>query len=253
MGIPEGFSSGRVIPAAERYAREYGSKKAVILIVDSLGYSLYRHLAPIMKYTREIEEEGLLLKCRSVANKTAPALASIFTGTLPAEHGILSNEDAPQKQAEGPSDPRVRSVLERAHECEMHSSVVIESKGAGTFRGKVGDVYGVPNSEDILDYDNKITKCAVDALSKGPDLLAVHLRSIDRFSHRAHRWRDLRRAARAVDRNTRTIFENAPEGTAFFICGDHAIHGGRKWLLNASPEELENYRNNLVALIVACS
>lgn len=93
LKVPMVPPSGRPIPEVENYAKERGCKSAVIIVVDSLGYSLYRHLSPIMKNLHEIAENGLLFKCRSPATITSPAIASIFTGYLPEEHNIYSTAD----------------------------------------------------------------------------------------------------------------------------------------------------------------
>ncbi|WP_269850204.1 hypothetical protein [Methanosarcina horonobensis] len=65
----------------------------------------------------------------------------------------------------------------------MKSAAVIETEGAQSFRGRIKDFYGVPNSEDILDYDRQITEYALQSLREKPDILAVHLRALDRYSH----------------------------------------------------------------------
>ena len=89
-------------------------------------------------------------------------------------------------------------------------------------------------------------------LEKKPDILAVHLRALDRFSHRAESWEDMKKAAKAVDENLGALISASEKGTIFFICGDHAVHGGEKWLKNATKEQFENHRENFVALIVGC-
>ncbi|AKB78068.1 hypothetical protein MSHOH_1585 [Methanosarcina horonobensis HB-1 = JCM 15518] len=245
--------SGRPIPEVENYAKERGCKSAVIIVVDSLGYSLYRHLSPIMKNLHEIAENGLLFKCRSPATITSPAIASIFTGYLPEEHNIYSTADIYTETAKNSENPRLRSIMEWAYRAGMKSAAVIETEGAQSFRGRIKDFYGVPNSEDILDYDRQITEYALQSLREKPDILAVHLRALDRYSHRAESWKEMKKAAKAIDKNLEEIFQSTEKGTIFFICGDHAVHGGKKWLKNATHEEVKNHENNYVALIVGCN
>jgi hypothetical protein len=48
LKIPMVPPSGRPIPEVENCAKERGCKRAGIIVVDSLGYSLYRHLSPVM-------------------------------------------------------------------------------------------------------------------------------------------------------------------------------------------------------------
>jgi len=252
LKVPMVPPSGRPIPEVENYASERNCKRAVIIVVDSLGYSLYRHLSPVMKNLNEFAEKGLLFKCRSPANITSPAIASIFTGYLPEEHHIYSTEDIYTETAKNSDNPRLRSIMEWAYRAGMKVAAVIETEGAESFRGRIKDFYGVPNSEDILDYDSRITEYALKSLREKPDILAVHLRTLDRYSHRVETWKEMEKGAKAIDENLEAIFRNAEKGTIFFICGDHAVHGGKKWLKNATHEEIKNHEDNYVALIVGC-
>ncbi|UWJ23801.1 hypothetical protein MSMAT_2544 [Methanosarcina mazei TMA] len=55
-----------------------------------------------------------------------------------------------------------------------------------------------------------------------------------------------------MDRNLAEIFQSSEKGTIYFICGDHTIHGWRKWSKHATKEEIKNHKRNLVALVVGC-
>lgn len=251
LAIPMVVPTGRPLSSVETLAEKHGCKRVVILIIDSLGYSLYEKFAPIMENTQKLAEKGLLFKCRSPATHTSPAIASIFTGYRPEEHKIYSTGDIYTERGKDPENPKLRSILEWTARAGRKAAVVIEAEGAETFRGMIMDIYGVPNSEDILAYDREIAEAAVRALGKEPELLAVHLRALDRYSHRAESWDELKIAARAVDENVRKIVTGAGKGTLFFLCGDHAIHGSEKWLKKATEEEQKNHRDNFVALIVS--
>jgi predicted AlkP superfamily pyrophosphatase or phosphodiesterase len=254
LKIPMVPPSGRPIPQVEKCAKKRGCKRTGIIVVDSLGYSLYRYLSPVMTNMNEFARTGLVFKCKSPATITSPAIASIFTGYLPEEHNIYSTADIYTETAKDSDNPKLRSIMEWACRAGMKASAVIESEGAESFRGRLNSFYGVPNSEDILDYDRKITEYAIQSLKEEkPDIIAVHLRALDRFSHRAKDWEELKIAAKAVDDNLTKILQNAEKDTIFFICGDHAIHGGKRWLMNATEEEIENHNENLVALIVGCT
>ncbi|AKB51184.1 hypothetical protein MSBRW_1931 [Methanosarcina barkeri str. Wiesmoor] len=252
LKIPMVPPTGRPIPEVESYAKERNCKRAVIIVVDSLGYSLYNYFSPIMKNLSNIAEKGFLFRCKSPATITSPAIASIFTGYLPEEHNIYSTADIYTERTKDSENPRLKSIMEWACRAGMKASAIIETEGAESFRGRIKDFYGVPNSEDILDYDLQITNYALHSLKEKPDIMAVHLRTLDRFSHRAESWKELKKAAEAVDKNLGEIYRNAEKGTIFFICGDHAIHGAKKWLKDAEGEYIKNHRQNFVALIVAC-
>ena len=245
-------STGQLIKEIEALSSGKACKRVVLIIVDSLGYSIFMRLSNIMWNLQALARAGVLLKCVSPATYTSPAIASIFTGYLPEEHRIFSTGDIYTEREKNPESPKLRSIMEWACLAGLKASVVIESKGAESFRGRIKEFYGVPDSEDILDYDQKITACAVQALQKESELLAVHLRALDRFSHRAKNWAELKTAAEEIDKNLGEIFRSAGKGTMFLICGDHAIHGWKKWLENATTEEIQNHKENLVALIAGC-
>jgi predicted AlkP superfamily pyrophosphatase or phosphodiesterase len=253
LKIPMVPPAGRPIQVVETYAQERGCKRAaVIIVVDSLGFSLYKHFSKLMVNLSEIAEKGILFRCKSAASTTSPAIASIFTGYPPEMHNIYSTQDIYTERAKDSENPKLKSIMEWAYRAGMKVSAVIEYEGAESFRGRIKDFYGVPDSEDILDYDLQITNYAVRALKEKPNILAVHLRALDRFSHRSESWEELKKAAKTIDENLGEIFRSAEKGTIFFICGDHAIHGGEKWLKSAEGEDIKNHRENIVALIVAC-
>ena len=253
LNVPMIPPTGKTIPEVLKYAKKKDYKRVVIIVVDGLGYSLYIHLFPIMKNLNELVKKGLLFKCKSPATITSPAIASIFTGYPPDEHKIYSTADIYAERAKDSENPKLKSIMEWAYRMRMNVSAVIESGGAESFRGRIKNFYGVPDSEDILDYDRRITEYSVCSLKEKTDILAVHLRTLDRFSHRAKNWEELKSAAKEVDENLGNIFRNSEKGTILFICGDHVIHGGEKWLKNATEEEIKNHRQNLVALIVGCN
>ncbi len=88
LKIPMVPPSGRPIPQIETCAKKKGCKRAGIIVVDSLGFFLYRHLSPVMTNLDEFAGSGLVYRCKSPATITSPAIASIFTGYLPEEHNI---------------------------------------------------------------------------------------------------------------------------------------------------------------------
>ena len=256
LDIPMMTPDGKVIPDVVEYANSRGCQKVVLIIVDSLGYSLYRYFSEsgnIFQNTRQLAESGMVIQCNSPADHTTPAIASIFTGYLPINHHIYATDDIYVERAKESSNPKIKTILEWAHDAGRRSAVVIESLGADTFLDRVGEVFSVPDSQDIIEYDSKITDAAVCAFENKPDILAVHLRAIDRYAHRAQTWEELRYAAGTVDENIGRIVENAEKGTLFMICGDHPIHAGKKWMRSVQKNDLEKHRGQFVALIIGSS
>lgn len=256
LDIPMVPPDGKVIPEVIEYATTYDCQKVVLVIVDSLGYSLYRYFTEnggIFQNVRQLAESGMVLRCQSTADHTSPAIASIFTGYLPTNHHIYATDDIYVERAKDSLNPKIKTILEWAYDAGRKSAIVIESHGADTFLDRINEVFGVPDSQDIIEYDSKITDAAVDALESKPDILAVHLRAIDRYAHRAQTWEELRYAAGTVDVNIGRIVENAEKGTLFMICGDHPIHANEKWISSASKAWIGERQDQLVALVVgAC-
>ena len=253
LNIPMVPPDGKVIHEVVEYANIRGCQKVVLIIVDSLGYSLYQYFSKsrgIFQNIQQLAGSGMVLRCQSTADHTTPAIASIFTGYLPKKHHIYATDDIYIERAKDPKNPKIQTILEWAHAAGLRSAVVIESHGADTFLDRVGEVFGIPDSQDIIEYDSKITDAAIQALESKPDILAVHLRSIDRYAHRAQTWEELRYAAGTVDENIGRIVETAGKDTLFMICGDHPIHAGEKWMRSVSKAWIEKRQDQLVALIV---
>lgn len=252
LDIPMVPPDGKIIHEVIEYASIRGCQKVVLIIVDSLGYSLYQYFTEsgTFQNIRQLAESGMVLRCQSTADHTTPAIASIFTGYYPANHHIYATEDIYRERAKDSANPKIQTILEWAHAAGRKSAVVIESHGADTFLDRVGEVFEVPDSQDIIEYDSNITDAAVQALESKPDILAVHLRAIDRYAHRAQTWEELRYAAGTVDENIGRIVETAEKDTLFMICGDHPIHAGEKWIRPASKAWVEENQDQLVALVV---
>lgn len=256
LDVPMVPPDGKVIPEIIEYTNIHACQKVVLIIVDSLGYSLYRYFSEsdgIFQNVRQLAESGMVLRCQSTADHTTPAIASIFTGYLPANHHIYATDDIYRERAKDSANPKIQTILEWAHAAGRKSAVVIESHGADTFLDRVGKVFDVPDSEDIIEYDRKITDAAVDALESKPDILAVHLRAIDRYAHRSQTWEEMRYAAGTVDTNIGRIVEHSEKGTLFMLCGDHPIHAKEKWMRSVQKTGFEDHQGQLVALIVGSS
>ena len=253
LDIPMVPPDGKAIQDVIEYASIRGCQKVVLIIVDSLGYSLYKYFSEsgdTFQNIRKLAESGMVLRCQSTADHTTPAIASIFTGYLPTKHHIYATDDIYRERAKDSANPKIQTILEWAHAAGRRSAVVIESHGADTFLDRVGEVFEVPDSQDIIEYDSKITDAAVKALESKPDILAVHLRAIDRYAHRAQTWDELKYAAGTIDENIRRIVEAAEKDTLFMICGDHPIHAGEKWMRAASKTWAKERQDQLVALVV---
>lgn len=242
--------SGSVLTQITDYAQKNNTKKVVLIIVDSLGFALYQHLTKLMSNMKKIADSGMVLKCKSTADHTTPAIASIFTGYYPEEHHLYYTDDIYKERAKNESNPKIKTIMEWAHDNGLKSGIVIETHGAESLLNRIDGIFGVPDSDDIIEYDKYIAENTKKALESNPDIVAVHLRSIDRFAHRSKKWDDIKYSAQCIDEYIGMIYSKADSNTLFIICGDHPIHSSQKWLQKTNKIDSENYHKKYVALIV---
>ncbi|RZB33160.1 MAG: hypothetical protein AEth_00079 [Candidatus Argoarchaeum ethanivorans] len=204
-------ADGVVIPELMASFRKCHCERVVLIIIDSLDYPIYQKLEGAMPHVH-----GIIIKCKSVASHTTPAIASILTGCYPATHRILATADVLTSP--------IKSLLERAVDSNISAAIVIESKGADAMRTKIDLVEGVADSDDILDYDTKIKQLSLNILKKKPVITAIHFRAIDRYAHEERSFRELATAAECIDRHLSDIIEASGSDACVIICGDHPIH-----------------------------
>ena len=72
ISIPE--ADGRLIEDVEIWR----CQNVILVIIDSLGYDLYRWLEPELKNIPLLSNHGLVLRAKAVTNHTSPAIASIL-------------------------------------------------------------------------------------------------------------------------------------------------------------------------------
>ena len=210
IGVPLPGADGTVIP--ELIDRLRRCDRAILIIVDSLGYFTYQRLRPYMPHM-----QGTVIRCRAVSDHTTPAIASILTGCHPDTHRTFTTDDV--------CTSPIKSILERAEECGIKSAVAIESEGAKAMKTKIDLSYGVDDSSDILAYDATIKKYTIDLLKHEPVLMVAHFRAIDRYAHEARSFDELAYAAECIDNHIDEICRHIDSDTCVIVCGDHPIHG----------------------------
>jgi hypothetical protein len=97
-------------------------RNAVLAIVDSLGYDLYRWLEPELKSIPALSNHRLVLRAKAITNHTSPAIASILGGPLPEHYDIFDAERAKRSP--------ILSIPEIASSAETRSAVVMVKSGA---------------------------------------------------------------------------------------------------------------------------
>ncbi|MDD1752964.1 MAG: sulfatase-like hydrolase/transferase [Methanotrichaceae archaeon] len=98
-----------------------------LLIVDSLGYSLFRWLEPHLQNMQTLAKEGIAIEAKAVADSTTPAIASILSGLLPEHHGVFTKEVAKESS--------ILSLPEIANASGLKSAVIMEKNGAEVHKG----------------------------------------------------------------------------------------------------------------------
>lgn len=193
-------------------------QNAVLVIIDSLGYDLYRRLEPDLEFIPQIAGQGLLLKAVAVSNHTSPAIASILCGLLPEHHKILDTEGAKRS--------KIRSVPEIASHNGLKSAVIMEKGGSEVYEGRIEIARGVPDTLDSFDFDREICRQSLDALSHEPRLLVTYFIGIDKTVHKGSGYDGIKKAAIEIDGHVGKIADAAMPGTMIILCGDHPIHAG---------------------------
>ena len=194
-------------------------RNAVLVIVDSLGYDLYKWLEPELKSIPALASSGLAIRAQSVSNHTSPAIASILSGLLPEHHGIYDTESAKRSP--------LLSVPEIASTAGMKSAVVMEKGGAEVYEGLIEFIGAVPRTLSPPDFDRKICRLSLEALAIRPRLLVSYFIGLDKAAHNGLRSDGFREAAMAIDKYMGEIAVASQPGTMVFVVGDHPVHAGK--------------------------
>ncbi len=214
LGITLPQSDGRAIEAVEGW----GCRNVVLVIVDSLGYNLYRWLDPHLKNIPALAKRGMVLKAEAVASHTTPAIATILSGLLPERHGIFDKQ--------GAKESSLLSIPEIASASGLKSAVIMEKNGAEVYMGLIEIICGIPDNLDPKDFDRQACCHALEALSKKPRLLVSYFIGIDKASHMGLGPEEIREVAIDIDRCVGELVKAADAGTLFIVCGDHPVHAG---------------------------
>jgi hypothetical protein len=197
LGIDISNPDGRPIDEVEGWA----CRNAVLVIVDSLGYDLYKWLEPELK------------------NIPAPAIASILSGLLPEHHGIYDTESAKRSP--------IQSIPEMATSAGMKSAVVMEKGGAEVYEGLIEFIGAVPRTLSPPDFDQEICRLSLEALAYRPKLLVSYFIGLDKAAHNGLQSDGFKEAAIAIDNYIGEIAGASQPGTMVVVVGDHPIHAGK--------------------------
>lgn len=192
---------------------------AILLIVDSFGYDLYRWLEPGLKSMPAIADHGLVLRAKAVSNHTSPAIASILSGLSPEHHRIFDTEAAKRSP--------ILSIPEIASSHGLRSAVVMEKGGAEVYEGLIDFIGRVPRTISPQKFDMEICRRSLEALSSEPRLLVSYFIGIDKAAHNGLSSDGFKEAARAIDCYIGRIAQAAAPKTMILVVGDHPVHAGQ--------------------------
>ncbi|GEM_PF-226428 len=214
LGLDLAVSDGRAVEPA----LAWGCRKAVLIIVDSLGYDLLLWLLAGLESIRSLLDRGHLYAARAVSNHTTPAIASILSGLTPEHHKILDKAGAKVSP--------VLSLPDIATAAGMRCAVIMEENGAEVYRGLIEIASGISDRIEPEEFDRQSCLLTVDALQKKPDLLVTYFIGIDRSVHLGRDLNGIRDAALLIDQCIGEVAKWTDEETLIIICGDHPIHAG---------------------------
>lgn len=202
-----------------RVVEDWKCGNAVLIIVDSLGYDLYRWLEPDLKHIPALAKCGILTRAEAVSTHTSTSIASILSGLLPEHHGVFDKKSA--KKSSMPSIPEVASSQ------GLRSAVIMEMSGAEIYRNKIEIVSGIPDCLSPEDFDRESCRRSLEALARRPRLLISYFIGIDKAVHMGLGPKEIRNIAISIDRCAGEIASAASNETLLVICGDHPVHAGR--------------------------
>jgi predicted AlkP superfamily pyrophosphatase or phosphodiesterase len=197
----------------------WNCRNAVLLIVDSLGYDLYRWLMPKMENISCLASSGIQFAALTVSNHTTPAIASILSGLMPNHHRIYDKA--------GAKESSLLSLPEIASASGLKTAVIMEKNGAEVYEGLIEIVRGIPDTLSPRKFDQESCRMTLEALSQRPRLLVSYFIGIDKTVHMGQGPEEIREAAATIDRCLGEIICAADPSTLIVLCGDHPIHAGQ--------------------------
>ena len=198
---------------------DWECRNVVLIIVDSLGYDLYRWLEPRLRCLPLLAAEGHLLRAEAVSGHTTPSIATLLNGLLPEHHRILDKAGA--RKSTLPSIPDIAAAS------GLRSAVIMEQSGADVYSGIVEIARGIPDDIPPAEFDRKACDLTLEALDQEPRLLVSYFIGIDKAVHLGQGLVEIREAALQIDRCIGEIASAADERCLLIICGDHPVHAGR--------------------------
>ncbi len=197
----------------------WGCKDIIIIIVDSLGYDLYKWMEPSLKNIPLFASEGFLLRAHAVSNHTTPSIATILSGLLPENHRIFDKA--------GAKESSILSIPEVAQLAGLRAAVIMERNGAEVYEGLIEIIGSIPDDISPEDFDEEACRLTLKALKHSPRITVCYFIGIDKAVHKGAGLDEIKTAGLRIDRLVGKIFWEAGKRSLVVICGDHPVHAGR--------------------------
>ncbi|MCP8310107.1 MAG: hypothetical protein L6N95_04765 [Candidatus Methylarchaceae archaeon HK01B] len=194
---------------------EYGKscRNLILIIIDSFGYLSYLKSRRFFRNISKMGHDGRLYRCKSNADKTTPAIASILCGRKPKTHKIYRTGDV--------YGSHIKSILEKASEQDIKSAVVMEEEGALTFDGLIDIIKPMKDRKDMIEFDRITKEATIDVIREDYQFIVSHLRVIDKLGYTL-------KAIKCIDDKVLEIFKACKIGSLIMLCGDHPPHGSKE-------------------------
>jgi predicted AlkP superfamily pyrophosphatase or phosphodiesterase len=233
--------------------------KLLIISYDAVGDHLFERLLAFPHFAGLVRESAVTRNVRTVfLSNTYPVHASVVTGVVPGEHGVVSNTAVfPQHHPRWHFQAkriRARTIWDEAAERGLTTAAVLWpiTGGARTVTYNIPEILVQPGQNQLLEnlragskrlqldlfaryhrmlkgimqpeLDRFATSCASAIMrEKRPDLTLVHLTAYDTLCHEGGETAAVtEKAFAALDENLGRLLDAAGDETAVMLFSDHA-------------------------------
>ncbi|MDR1095715.1 MAG: ectonucleotide pyrophosphatase/phosphodiesterase [Spirochaetaceae bacterium] len=233
--------------------------RLLIVSFDAVGDHLFERLLAYPRFAGLAEGSAVSRNVRTVfLSNTYPVHASVVTGLVPGEHGVVSNTEVfPRRHPRWNFEARgirARTIWEEAAALGHSTAAVLwpVTGGARTVTYNIPEILALPGQNQVLEnlragskrlqielfaryrrllrgtaqpeLDRFVASCAAAILrEKRPGLTLVHFTAYDTLCHAGGETAEVMdRAFAALDENLGVLLDAAGEETAVIVFSDHA-------------------------------
>jgi hypothetical protein len=233
--------------------------RLLVVSFDAVGDHLFERLLAYPRFAGLAGESAVARNVRTVfLSNTYPVHASVVTGVVPGEHGVVSNTEVfPRRHPRwnfGARGIRARTIWEEAAAMGHSTAAVLwpVTGGARTVTYNIPEILALPGQNQVVEnlragskrvqielfaryrrllrgtaqpgLDRFVASCAAALLrEKRPGLTLAHFTAYDTLCHEGGETAEVMdRAFAALDENLGVLLDAAGDGTAVIVFSDHA-------------------------------